>query len=478
MSRPEGEDQWLSEIDLPTILLMLRNNGVTEILYKILPRNANSKNQVYLASDFSELGKIPSGEVTAHQSKSEKNGKQDAVFRSSLEFYWLDRSGHPVLAPKAQLIFYPQYPEVRLSGFLQNCPSPPSSLWTKDKRGQDPDRILVLGLGNRRKIIAITLPPESPAAMEIRAAGPHEAYGALNFLPISGHEQVDGFILLMRALCAIHKRLWVPSTRLDSRGNLVPCNAPNCNGNTLESLLGISSNGYSLPDFHGWEVKSRQVANADKPGASTVTLFTPEPSAGIYAEEGVAEFIRRFGYADTKGRADRLNFGGIYRVGSSPHHRTGLHLALDGFDSTSGRYSPSGAIQLLDRHEQVAAAWPFAKLMDHWKIKHAHAAFVPSQHRAIPERQYRYGKDILLGEGAEFGLLLKAVHEGRVYYDPGIKIEGISGEKPKAKKRSQFRVASKDLPALYESNRIVNACDEAEAQMQIGNTPLKPRAKK
>lgn len=57
--------------------------------------------------------------------------------------------------------------------------------------------------------------------------------------------------------------------------------------------------------------------------------------------------------------------------------------------------------------------------------------------------------------------MLKAVHEGRVYYDPGIKLEGASTGKPRPKKRSQFRVASKDLPALYERSRIVDVCEES-----------------
>src|SRR5699024_2319645 len=103
-------------------------------------------------------------------------------------------------------------------------------------------------------------------------------------------------------------------------------------------------------------------------------------------------------------------------------------------------------------------AWSFAKLMDHWKAKNAHAAFIPSQMRKCPDREYRYGKNILLGEGAEFGLFLNAVHEGRLYYDPGIKLEEVSSAKPKPKKRSQFHISSRDLPALYESSRIVDAC--------------------
>lgn len=68
-------------------------------------------------------------------------------------------------------------------------------------------------------------------------------------------------------------------------------------------------------------------------------------------------------------------------------------------------------------------SWSFAKLIDHWKTKHAHAAFVPAQQRLVPERQYRYGGSILLGKGAEFGLFLTALEAGKVYYDPGIKVE-------------------------------------------------------
>lgn len=463
MAKADDGELWLSELSLATAISMLQDNGATEILYKVLPKNANSKNQVYMGgTDPSQFAKIPSGEMSAHVSSSEKSGKQVAVLQAQLEFYWLGRYGEVNLAPEAKLIYYPQYPEVRFSGFLKGCKSPPSMLWAKNQRGQEPGRVLLLGVGNAKKIVAITLPPESPAAKQIRATEPHESYGVFGVLPIVARQDENGFSELMRKLCGIHRREWVPSTRLDSTGNLVPCNASNCNGNTLESLLGIRSNGYSLPDFRGWEVKARQVPNLDKPGASTVTLFTPEPTSGIYAKFGVAEFVRRFGYPDLKGRDDRLNFGGIYRVNQPAHHRTGLRMVLDGFNSETQKFSATGAVQLLDRAGNIASSWPFAKLMDHWKIKHAHAAFIPSQHRLSPAREYRYGRKILLGEGAEFALILKAMHEGRVYYDPGIKLEEVASGKPKHKKRSQFRVASKDLPSLYKSSRIVDACEEAE----------------
>jgi MvaI/BcnI restriction endonuclease family len=43
---------------------------------------------------------------------------------------------------------------------------------------------------------------------------------------------------------------------------------------------------------------------------------------------------------------------------------------------------------------------------------------------------------------------------GAVYYDPGIKLEHASTD-PEVKRRSQFRVASKNIAALYESVEAV-----------------------
>ncbi len=41
-------------------------------------------------------------------------------------------------------------------------------------------------------------------------------------------------------------------------------------------------------------------------------------------------------------------------------------------------------------------------------------------------------------------------------YDPGIKLEQASTAEPKSKKRSQFRVASRDIGALYASVESVS----------------------
>jgi hypothetical protein len=51
-------------------------------------------------------------------------------------------------------------------------------------------------------------------------------------------------------------------------------------------------------------------------------------------------------------------------------------------------------------------------------------------------------------------MLLEALASGMVYYDPGIKLEQASTS-PTIKRRSQFRVASRNIGALYRELEVV-----------------------
>jgi hypothetical protein len=168
-------------------------------------------------------------------------------------------------------------------------------------------------------------------------------------------------------------------------------------------------------------------------------------------------FIRTWGYADLRGRDDRINFGGVYKVSEAFHPRTNLRLVLNGYDPETEKFLGDGEVALLDPDDRVAASWSFAKLMNHWRKKHANAAFVPSETRTDPTRQYRYGTDVMLGEGASFRRLLRAFQTGVVYYDPGLKLEQASSNRPILKRRSQFRVNSSDIASLYDRFREVRA---------------------
>jgi hypothetical protein len=202
-------------------------------------------------------------------------------------------------------------------------------------------------------------------------------------------------------------------------------------------------------------VKQHTVSNFDRLEAGTITLLTPEPTGGFYHEQGVEAFVRKFGYKDKLGRADRLNFGGIHKVGAR-HDTTNLTMKLDGYDAAKGRITDAGgAVELVSDTGELAAAWSFSGLLEHWSRKHAKAVYVPSQCRKEPARQYCYGAKVRLAEQTDSLRLLQALAAGAVYYDPGIKVEHASAAKPSHKCRSQFRVGSRNIAALYESVSLV-----------------------
>jgi hypothetical protein len=66
----------------------------------------------------------------------------------------------------------------------------------------------------------------------------------------------------------------------------------------------------------------------------------------------------------------------------------------------------------------------------------------------------------MLGTGAEFGRVIASLARGSVYYDPGIKLEHSTEGRSTSKKRSQFRVRSSDLAALYEKFESIDVIAE------------------
>lgn len=227
---------------------------------------------------------------------------------------------------------------------------------------------------------------------------------------------------------------------------------------TLEAELGIIPFGKAEPDYLGNEVKQYTVANLNRITSGTLTLMTPQPTGGYYKTSGVEEFVRKFGYPDMTGKAereDRLNFGGPFRI-SSFHERTGLTLVLNGFDTATGKITDTGGgITLISKSGVDAATWHFSEIMLHWNKKHAQAVYIPSNCEKAPELSYRYGNLIRIGYGTDFNLCLKALALNKVYYDPGIKLENAS-TKPKVKHRSQFRIKSADIESLYHIMKTVD----------------------
>ena len=432
-------------MNLQNLKSLFIDNGCTKIYIKKLSPNDNSKNQVYFGGSFEILNILPISEI-----KNEEAGDWNKErFKASINFSWIAEDGNLFPAPNAQLILYPKYPEVRFSGFLQKCQNPPSALMTQRLA----DRLLFFSAAKNGTILGYVADPNSEIANEFANQQDITKHGVFEVieLPQIANNRAD----LINELLRIHKLGWIKSKRLDRLGNIIDCEAPNCGGYTLEAELGITPNGYSEPDFLGWEVKQFGVANFARLNSAIITLMTPEPTDGIYRTEGAEAFLRRYGYADRTGREDRINFGGVHKTGVR-HPLTNLEMKLIGFDAESGKIrNTNGKISLVDINGNETASWSFASMLLHWTRKHNQACYVPSLSETANERQYKYGKNIILGTGTDFQLFLGQMSSGNIYYDPGIKMENAS-TKPKIKKRSQFRIKSQNLPNLYKVNEVLD----------------------
>ena len=435
---------------LAKVRAAMRSHGARELFVKRLSPNDNSKNQIYLGGDFRVINLLPAGAPVASASGSHAT----PIFKATLQLLWLDDSGRAFPAPDAQLILYPQYPEVRMSGFLRGAAWAPSELLASRAEG----RVLLLGTTTDGRIFGYVAAAESQVEQELRLVPLDGEAGVLARIALGDDPTMaDSRTRLLEALCRVAKDGWIPGWRLSTDGTRRPCTALNCVGVTLESELGITANGRAEPDFEGWEVKAHTVANFSRAGTGAVTLMTPEPTGGDYKRLGIVEFVRTYGYADKRGRADRMNFGGIHKVGQRCA-ATGLTLTLNGFDAANGKMTDAGgSLALLDDTGKIAASWDFARLLAHWSRKHSRAVFVPAMKEAIPEVRFRFGHHVLLAEGTDYAKVLQGLSAGTVYYDPGIKVEHQSGIW-KAKKRSQMRVSRARLASLYHKTSWERAC--------------------
>ena len=139
--------------------------GVTRIVAKALSENDNTKQQIYLGGNFESLNVIPYSTVVADTKPKTPN------LKAMLSLSWIDVNGVPAAAPHTKLILYPDYPEVRLSGFLMGCPNAPTRLLQpvpRDRRrfNNGPDgRVLLFGICGGGQILAYLAAAQSAVAL-------------------------------------------------------------------------------------------------------------------------------------------------------------------------------------------------------------------------------------------------------------------------------------------------------------------------
>jgi len=439
------------------LLKIFADKGCRKIYAKWLSPNDNSKNQVYLAGSFDVLNIFP-----IHEIITDTDGeRRSATFKTKVDFFWVTDEGVLLYASNAQFILYPEYPEVRFSGFLMNVKGGPSELM----RSRTDKRLLFMGVTDDGKIIGYVVAPESELANDFRTITNLPDFGVFKEITLEGaFIELNSKQKLLDELKRIHHLGWIDSKRLDKNKEVLPCSSSNCGGYTLEAELGITPNGYSEPDYLGWEVKQFAVTNFEKYNSSIITLMTPEPTHGYYVDFGIESFIKKYGYEDKLGRQARLNFGGVHKYDKITNS-TSLKLILEGFNIDTGNIQDiKGYIGLIDLKENIAASWSFESLLKHWNRKHANACYVPSRNRKDAElftfskQQYYYGDKIIMGSSTDFTLFLKEIAKGNIYYDPGIKLElAIDGvRKQNIKRRSQFRIKSSNLKSLYKKNELID----------------------
>ena len=316
-------------------------------------------------------------------------------------------------------------------------------------------RQLILGVSNDREMYGFVTSDDSELANELISLKGYELEGIFKVITLAkGTIIKDTKLSLLKELKRIYELGWIDSKRFNKHGQIIECNAPQCGGYTLEAELGIIPNANTEPDYLGYEIKQFKVSNFDKINSGVITLITPEPDGGYYVEKGIQPFLHKYGYPDKK-IADRINFGGIYKVGDF-HKKTKLGILLFGFDFTTNKIlDPNGGIYLIDERDNIAASWSFSSILSHWNLKHAKASYIPSKKHIDPCLQYHYGNNIMIGHETDFTYFLSQLSLKNVYYDPAIKVENVS-TKPKHKPRSQFRIKSRYVTSLYKHFEIVD----------------------
>jgi MvaI/BcnI restriction endonuclease family len=462
---------------LNSVLRQFRSLAVNRVLVKELAPNDNSKNQVYVGRGFESLNLIPVRKVSTKEPA--RSNEKRINFKAKLDWSWLIGQSH-ITAPRAQLILYPAYPEVRISGFLEDCSV--DSETAQLMGGRSSGRVLLLGIADGGKIYSYVgnrnskmvehwkelKQKQSDWKLEWRSS----TDWALREVPLSRGragfyrmEFVEGRLEsgtireVLERLQEIHRHGWHPASRLNASGTPVQSQGQNAGGTTLESLFGIASNAKKDPDYKGWELKNIDAAS------DRVTLITPEPKGGIYGEKGVAKFVQRFGYVDKKNKK-RMNFASPHYA-SKRNEKTKLTLGIEGYSHKKLRITNNdGGIVLRTTSGRVAAKWNFTDLMYDWNHKHAQVVFVPSSSTHLGGKQYVYLQSVTVAEQSDFLKFLRALSQRWVYFDPGTNVLFI-GRRTRVHPRSQFRAKSDDLHKLYQLFRPVNICE-----------PLRIRAKR
>lgn len=455
----------MNQIPLPSIcngfhswdqvFTLLQSKGVSAALIKPLAeKQDNEKNQIYIYSGsgsvLEKIGQVLPMRISrrgASRSTSKTRSLDGSpIWEGSIDWNWLSIDGNYKIAPNTKAIFYFQFPEVRLSGFLSACPGAPDAL----RRIHQPrfgKRILVFGVGYENNVFALVVTEHTdPSLFPIPNFERHPTLPAFLLKTLAQ----NAFSELLEDLRHIRRQGWHISRILQNTvGPPKPFKGTQGGGYTLEALLGIPSNPSKVADRDGIEIKSFS--------STKVSLMTPVPDGGVQAEEGLLNFLKRFG-RQSRNDPELFQFNGWHKY-LKRNPTTGLTLTVFGYTKERGFLSNETDVRvgLISDSNEVACSWSYIRLFESWNRKHNRAAYVSSEKRndarSSVRQSYAFGKTVYLCERTSSRLLLDAIISGDVVYDPGDTSKSNKTQKPKP--RPQWRLGNiNKLTCLYESVKL------------------------
>lgn len=443
---------------------LLEGFGVDKILLKVLPTNANDKNQVYLLRSLSALHatfdmtlseRAASTSLTKNRSKPGDN-IPEAIFRN---FCWVDSNKNLVRASNVKAIVYTQYPEVRLSGFTTDRDSIPVSLSVAfTKKHPETRRLLVLGRTPGGGCLAFMFVGfDESLEQEIATLPGFDGSRVCKTIDIHQGNRGRLFAQLKAdVLSRAHSGF-----RLNVMGERIPFDGTQVCGYTLEGLLGIVPNSNKDGDLYGIELKVHTMPK--------ITLFTTEPDFGLYVDD-FERMITTYGYEASKGE---WRLTGIHRANRTCK-KSGLTLSVREYrpvdpenaksdwirdehgERVSFAYDPSTSLTskmnavevvLIDDAGVVAAGWSLERLMNNWGAKHNEVVYISAEksinrNAADLDKGFMYqvlfSPNVIWCHGTSAELLLKALADGVIYLDPGHKF--VAHDRSKNKRRCQWRI--------------------------------------
>ena len=421
---------------------------VKRIFIKFLaPKQDNDKNQIYFGqgSNNSIFHLLPCTLKEGTQSESRLkrySSMGKPKIEAEIDFHWIDDNNNLSKAPNAKLIYYFQYPEVRFSGFISNCSSPPDCLRRKNQHeyGQ---RILIIGINKTSQIIGKILnEKKDPLVNSFPELKQHSGvkifYSHIitkeQSKPKSASETLTD-ILSKNVVKTWHRS---QTLRTVTEGP-IPFKGNQGAGYTLEALLGIERNSSKTPDYLGIEIKS-----FSKSGK--ISLMTPTADLGDECMMSFRHFMQKYGHESVK-RDGSIRFTGMHKFGKK-NKKTKLTMEVRGYDMSKDTFIGSDSDILVGLYDcssdHLVSGWSFKKLFDNWNKKHAEAFYIEYKKRRTDpsyknhDFEYLYTGRVIYGMGTSINNYFKGICKGIIVYDPAHAIYADNT----AKQRPQWRVTS------------------------------------